>query len=86
MAASDLLLSLENSPMLFNPLQHQRRARLLRKRALGLPLKQKGKALKLAAFHQARAKALAANPEPLVAPAKPEQPASPVKAASRLEP
>jgi hypothetical protein len=62
--------------MLFNPLQHMKRAKLLRKKAQSLPHPKNMRALKLAGVHQARARHLAGNPEPLVSPVQPEKPVS----------
>jgi hypothetical protein len=58
--------------MLLNPLQHMRRAKLLRTRAQKWPKAKAMRAHKFAGVHQARARHLAANPEPLVEPALPE--------------
>ena len=48
--------------MLFNPIQHMRRAKLLRERAQNAPISRKRQYLAFAAFHEARARWLARNP------------------------
>ena len=52
----------ERPPMLFNPVQHQRRAKLLRQRAQSAPLAKKHRFLKRAGAHAALARAQAQDP------------------------
>src|SRR6516165_407602 len=63
--------------MRLGPLEHQRRAKLLRKKAQSLTsLPEKQKWLKRAGFHQAVARAQARNPDLLPKPESKESPSS----------
>lgn len=57
---------------MFSPLQHQRRAKLLRQRAQKWPQPKKARALKLAGVHQARAQYQPELPEQPKTEGKPQ--------------